>query len=268
MNDSFNPAHTPADHRRRPSSAPTAPQQYSWYYSSVVGLILWIAFNTHPNIEFAASMASRSIANSHPKHYKFIYRNARYLLRTRDKGILLRPELTNPKFEVFIDSDFAGDFDAQAVDVDTNSKLTSLRSGYLLCFSSVSLLWVMKLQSETALSTTETEYIALSQSLHDAIPSQDLFREIGSALSLSILTPAFQCAVFEGNNGALPLATAPKMRPRTKHIAVKNHQFRERITSKTISIHKITTAHQRADLLTNPLPLDPFCKLRSDILGW
>ena len=35
--------------------------------------------------------------------------------------------------------------------------------------------------------------------------------------------------VFEDNNGALQLAQSPKISPRTKHIAVKYHFFRDKI---------------------------------------
>ena len=41
------------------------------------------------------------------------------------------------------------------------------------------------------------------------------------------ITPNVHCKLFEDNNGALELAKAPRYRPRTKHIAVKYHHFRE-----------------------------------------
>ena len=100
------------------------------------------------------------------------------------------------------------------------------------------LLWVTELQGETALSTTEAEYIALSQSLRDKIPTQELLREVSLALHLKIPAPVLHYTVIEENNGALELATVPKMRPRTKHIAVKYHTSRERVANKSISIEK------------------------------
>ena len=35
--------------------------------------------------------------------------------------------------------------------------------------------------------------------------------------------------VFEDNNGALEMANKPKFRPRTKHIGIKYHHFRDRV---------------------------------------
>jgi hypothetical protein len=46
---------------------------------------------------------------------------------------------------------------------------------------------------------------------------------------------------FEDSNGALGLATSPKMTPRTRHIAVKYHFFKEHIKPGEIEIIKIDT---------------------------
>jgi hypothetical protein len=83
-----------------------------------------------------------------------------------------------------------------------------------------------KLQTEVALSTTEAEYIALSQLMRGLIPMWQLLQEAGTALKLTFAKPAIlHSTVFEDNNGALSLALSPKMTPRTKHIAVKYHHF-------------------------------------------
>jgi hypothetical protein len=40
------------------------------------------------------------------------------------------------------------------------------------------LLWILKLQTQVALSTKEAEYVALLQSMRDFIPIQQLLEEI------------------------------------------------------------------------------------------
>jgi hypothetical protein len=37
------------------------------------------------------------------------------------------------------------------------------------------------------------------------------------------------CKVFEDNEGAIEIAKVPKMRPRTKHLNIKYHHFREEV---------------------------------------
>ena len=88
--------------------------------------------------------------------------------------------------------------------------------------------WASKLQSQVALSTTEAEYIAMSQALRNVIPVMNLIQEMREKGFQVICTlPSVYCKVFEDNSGALELARLPKLRPRTKHINVCYHHFRE-----------------------------------------
>jgi hypothetical protein len=58
--------------------------------------------------------------------------------------------------------------------------------------------------------------------------------------------------VFKDNSGALEMANVHKWRPRTKHLNVKLHHFRDYVTKKEISINPIDTSMQLADYLTSP----------------
>ncbi len=106
---------------------------------------------------------------------------------------------------------------------------------------SSSMAWVSKKQTEIALSTTEAEYIALSQAMRDVIPFLELIGELKDHLNLEIEKPEIACTLFEDNNGALELANAPRYRPRTKHIALKYHHFREHV--KRGGLYKLICQH-------------------------
>jgi hypothetical protein len=58
------------------------------------------------------------------------------------------------------------------------------------------------------------------------------------------------------------------MRPRTRHMNIKYHHFRNAVLSGLVSIHAIGTDDQMADVLTKPLALDLFKKHRMGIMGW
>ena len=51
--------------------------------------------------------------------------------------------------------------------------------------------------------------------------------QLEKTLNIQSKRPNMKCKVFEDNNGAIELAKAPNIRPRTKHIALKYHHFRE-----------------------------------------
>ena len=126
------------------------------------------------------------------------------------------------------------------------------------------------MQSIITLSTTEAEYVALSSALRDVIYILQLNTELQEN-GFDVPThgpPNVACRVFEDNSGALELANNPKLRPRTKHIAIPYHHFRHHVAAGTIHIEKIATQHQIADIFTKALPLSSFRYLRRLLMGW
>ena len=125
------------------------------------------------------------------------------------------------------------------------------------------------MQTITALSTTEAEYIALSMSLREVIPLMGILKEAReNGLQVKHIPPKVHCTVFEDNSGALELARLPKMRPRTKHINQAFHHFREHVEHQEIIVNATPTDKQMADILTKPLPEAVFVRHRLSIMGW
>jgi hypothetical protein len=58
------------------------------------------------------------------------------------------------------------------------------------------------------------------------------------------------------------------MRPRTKHLCIRLHHFREKVRKGEISIHHIATELQIADMLTKPQPFVLFVAQRSTLMKW
>ena len=144
------------------------------------------------------------------------------------------------------------------------------RTGYVINYAGCPLIWSSKLQTEIALSTVEAEYIALSQSLREVISLMQMAKEMKSRKIplLGNSRTTMKCNAFEDNTGALELAKVPKMRPRTKHINIKYHHFRDHIQRGTIQVEHVSTEQQIADIFTKPLPAALFLKHRQVIMGW
>ena len=75
-------------------------------------------------------------------------------------------------------------------------------------------------------------------------------------------------STFEDNKGEIELAKEPKYRPRTKHLSVKYHHFREHIKQGTSNIFYIETNKQKSDIMTKALAKPQFEYLRKHIMGW
>ena len=90
-------------------------------------------------------------------------------------------------------------------------------------------LWVPKLQMEVAVTTMEAKYITLSMAMRDLIPLRTFADEVKELLGTTSVPCWTHSKVFEDNNGALVLSTTPEMTPKSKHIAVKYHFFKEHV---------------------------------------
>ena len=143
------------------------------------------------------------------------------------------------------------------------------RSGYVITLAGCPIIWASKMQSLIALSTTEAEYIALSTALRKVISLMKLLKELKRrGLPITLPVPTIRCQVFEDNLAALELANQPKLRPRTKHLAVRLHHFRDHVQRKDIQIQHVASKQQVADIFTKPLPKEQFTYLRQKLMGW
>ena len=123
-------------------------------------------------------------------------------------------------------------------------------------------MWTSKLQTQIALITTEAEYMALSSALHETIPLIQLVKEMGEQLIVSISQYAkVYCKCFGDSSGALELAKTPKLCPRTKHINIIYHHFRDAVKNGLIEIFAIETKDQIADILIKPPQSEPVYKV-------
>ncbi len=241
------------------------PHSEPWHYRSVIGKLNYLEKSTRPDIAFAVHQCARFCENPRYEHSKAVKMIGRYLCATMDKGIICKPN--DESFVVYCDADFAGTWNPDVAEFDKSTARS--RSGYVIKYGNCPIVWASKLQTEIALSSTESEYVSLSQSLREVLPLMRLVTELALAdFHLNANTPKVHCKVFEDNSGALEMARTPKMRPRTKHMNLKYHHFREAVDNGLVSIFAIDTLDQQADLLTKPLAEASFVKLRELIMGW
>lgn len=131
------------------------------------------------------------------------------------------------------------------------------------------------MQTTISLSTTEAEYVALSMAMREVIFMLNLLDEISKkGIPLVQQTPVIKCNVFEDNVGALELAKSPKLRPRTKHLAIQLHHFLHWTVRgingepPRVTIEHISSEFQQGDIFTKPLPRVAFIRIRKLLCGW
>jgi len=218
-----------------------------------------------PDIAYAVHQCARFCSTPKRSHGDAVRLIGRYLLGTAEKGLIMHP--TNESFDCYVDASHTGKWNQENAKEDETT--TKSRSGYIITYGNCPILWASKMQTEIALSSTEAEYIALSQSLREIIPLTALIQEAKTfGINITSNQAKLHCKLFEDNTGAAELAKVPKMRPRTKHLNIKYHHFRKHVSDGLVSIHTITTEQQIADIFTKPLNQSLFAQHRKWILGW
>jgi hypothetical protein len=246
--------------RDGPSMEPT------FHYRRVIGKLNFLEKSTRPDIAYSVHQCARFCEDPKESHSQAVKNIVRYLKATKDQGMILNPQL-DKSFDCYVDSDFCGLWNRANAMMDPSTSKS--RTGYVICYAGCPIIWASKLQTQTALSTTEAEYVALSTALREQIPLMELLKEIRHhGIDVQYVPPQVHCKVFEDNSGAIELARLPKIRPRTKHINNTYHHFREYVARGEIQVLAIATEDQPADLLTKPLAVAAFLQHRKFLQGW
>jgi hypothetical protein len=237
-----------------------------WSYQSVIGKLNFIEKSTRPDIMYTVHQCAHFSMDPKDLHATAVKRIGKYLLATKDKGMILNPK--NHSFDCWVDADFVGNCDRVYADVDPGTAKS--RAGFIITYGECPIVWGSKLMQEVALSTAEAEYGAISMSLRDFIFLMQLLEETTEVLKweMSKEIPKIHCKLFEDNSGALEMARLPKMRPRTKHLCVKMHHFREYVRKGKVSVHKIPMRFQLGDIATKAQPEALFVSQRESLLQW
>ncbi|KAG8500695.1 hypothetical protein CXB51_002843 [Gossypium anomalum] len=171
-------------------------------FSSAVGSLMYAMVCSRLDLSYAVSAVSRYMANPGKEHWKAVQWILRYLRGTTNVCL----QFGRTKYGVigYVDADFAGD-------LDRRRSLT----GYVFTIGGCAISWKATLQTTVALSTTEAEYMAITEACKKAIWLKGLFSELNEDLQISTVFCDSQSAIF--------LTKDQMFHERTKHIDVRYH---------------------------------------------
>jgi len=162
----------------------------------------------------------------------------RYLQGTQEVGISFKRNMKNQaeplQLRAFADADYAND-------VDNRRSV----SGYIV-YTNGPIMWRSKLQQTVALSSTEAEYMALSETIKEILYFRSLMNELG-------YEQHGPTRIYEDNNGALKLAKNSVFHDRSKHIDIKHHFIREALENAHIDVRRVSSKKNHADIFTKSL---------------
>ena len=208
-------------------------------YSSAVGSVMYSMICTRPDLAHAISTLSRFMSNPGKEHWLAMKWLLRYIATTTNVGLRYLKTGTQLEVEGYVDSDYAGDR-------DTRKSTTAYF--FLLCGNCIS--WKSQLQPVVTLSTAEAEYIAATEAVKEGIWLKGMLRELklyeGSV------------SIYSDSQSALHLCKNPVFHDRTKHVDIKYHFIRERISDGEVVMNKVSTDDNPADVGTKVVTLGKF----------
>ncbi|GJS55423.1 copia protein [Tanacetum coccineum] len=143
---------------------------------------------------------------------------------------------------VYADSDYAGDY----VDLKSTSGICTFIG---CCLTS----WFSKKQTALAISTTKAEYVSAGNVCQQALWMKQALVDYGIRLD--------EIPIMRDNKRAIDLSKNPIQQSRTKHIEIHHHFLRDNVQKGNISIEKVSSKDNIADILTKP-KRKPFNYLR------
>nr|KYP72642.1 Retrovirus-related Pol polyprotein from transposon TNT 1-94 [Cajanus cajan] len=209
-------------------------------YASGVGSVMYGMVCCRPDLAYAISLVSRFMANPGQLHWNALKWLFRYLNGTLGCGLRFKRSHTEGDAVIgYVDADFAGC-------LDTRKSLT----GYVFTMFGSAVTWKANLQSVVSLSTTEAEYIALTEGAKEGSWLKGLIGDLGINQSRVTINCDSQSAIH--------LANHHTYHERTKHIDIRYHFIRDMIETRKIQVLKIATEDNPADMLTKSLPRAKF----------
>ena len=238
-----NPSSTPADpHVRLEKSAdsfvPTEAERRR--YQSAVGSLMYAMLGTRPDLAYGVSRVSQYNTAPNQTHWTAVKRIFRYLAGTRNRGLLYRRDGNGSGFT---DADWGSGEDRRSI------------GGYAFVLNGAAICWNSKKQATVALSSTEAEYMALTQAVKESLWLQGILLDIGARKHHGEVEN-----INVDNQGAIALARNPEFHARTKHISIQYHFIREHIKNGEIELTYCHTSEMTADIFTKALPEPSFAR--------
>ena len=139
-----------------------------WDYASAVGMLMYLAGNAYPEIQYAVHQCARFTNAPRHSHAVAVKRIAHYLKGVLDQEQGLQFKVSSKfNLDLYVDADFAG---LWTYEDEQDPVCVKSRTGYVITLGDCPIHFSSKLQTEIATSTLEAEYIALTQAMREFVP--------------------------------------------------------------------------------------------------
>ena len=205
-------------------------------YRSGVGTLLYLTKHSRLDICNPVRELSKTMDAPAPVHLKEMYKVIRHVLSTKGYGLKfeLRKDMIKWALKALSDSDFAS---------DKETRISVFGYIILLYFFGIPIAWRSNGMKSVVLSTTEAEYMALSEVVKELKFIMQLLQTMNIEVELPI-------TVHVDNVGAIWLSNNRTTSDRTKHIDIRTSFVKEYQEDGKIIIKFVKSEENEADIFT------------------
>ncbi|GJZ75641.1 retrovirus-related pol polyprotein from transposon TNT 1-94 [Tanacetum coccineum] len=210
-------------------------------YQGMIGSLLYL-MASRPDIMFSVCLCARFQEVPKTSHLEAVKCIFRYIKGTTQLG-LWYPKGIDIKIVVYAYSDHVGDY----VDRKSTSGICTFVG---CCLTS----WFPKKQTALAIFTTKAEYVKAKKACQQALWMKQALIDYDVRLD--------DVPIMCKNKGTIDLRKNPVQHSQTKHIEFLHHFLCDNVQKGHISIEKVSSVDNIADILTKPLKHESFNYLR------
>ena len=187
-------------------------------YRSGMRTLLYLTKHCRPDITNPVRELSKSMDGASMAQVTEMYRAIIFVLETKTLGLRMVPIYNHGiwKLEALSDSDFEN---------DKGTRYSVYR--YIIYFCCVPVAWKSKSMKSVVLTTTEAEYVAVSE----VVKEIKVFYQMLRSMEIKVPLPI---KIQVDNVGAIWLANSSRVSERTKHVDLRAHFVRDMIKDQVI----------------------------------
>lgn len=193
---------------------------------------MYLVVLTRPDLSYTVSYLSQFNNCSNETHWKHLKRVLRYLKGTKDQCLTFNKD--DIGLEGFVDADWGGNL------VDRKSY-----NGFVFKFCGGSVSWESRKPKTVGLSSTEAEYMALTEASKEATYLKNLYHALpGECITVPL---------YNDSQSAQKLVYNPVLHKKSKHIDIKYHFIREVVFNNCLVLRYQRSDDMCTDILTKGL---------------
>ena len=204
-------------------------------FRKIIGMLLYISCNSRPDISISVNILAQRVTKPRVIDMQEALRVAKYLASTKHLAL----KLYNPDVDQNLFAYCDADHGENKIDGKSNSGVMIFVNGALMSWSS-------RKQTLVALSTCDAELYAINEAVKDIL----WFKSVLPTFKIDSTEPT---KINSDSQAAIDMIKNNNYRDKAKYIRLRGQHVHDYLQKLQISLNKVSSEDNLADLLTKPL---------------